>query len=128
MHCSKRRQERLAYAASNAWPPLNLSFQCLLLLWGQRTAYQIAKIVDADYLALRVENGTYGARAIIPLYVGRNADIVCPALNKDRGGAADLLHDSINQAEIVIHLRGAKKYGRHSITLYRISTLDFRRP
>ena len=50
------------------------------------------------------------------------------ALNKDRGGAADLLHDFINQAEIVIHLRGAKKYGRHSITLYRISTFDFRRP
>jgi hypothetical protein len=35
-----------------------------------------------------------------------------------------LLHDFINQAEIVIHLRGAKKYGWHSITLYRISTLD----
>src|SRR6516165_576012 len=143
MHCRKRRQGRLAYAASNAWPPLNLSFQCLLLLGGQGTAYQIAKIVDADdvvlrvlhrliarqilfaedrcltierfipvdeldYLALRVENGTYGARAIIPLYVSRNAYIVCPALYQDRGGAADLLHDSINQAEIVVHLRGAK--------------------
>src|SRR6516164_6392647 len=94
-----------------------LIFSVSALLWGQRTAYQIAKIVDADdvvlrvlhrliarqigfaedrcltiecfipvdefdYLALRVENGTYGARAIIPLYVGRNADIVCPLLTK----------------------------------------------
>jgi hypothetical protein len=31
MHCSKRRQEKLPYAASSAGPPLNLSFQCLPL-------------------------------------------------------------------------------------------------
>src|ERR1700757_1344907 len=92
------------------------------------TIERFIPVDELDYLALRVENGTYGARAIIPLYVGRNADIVCPALNKDRGGAADLLHDFINQAEIVIHFRGTKIYSRHSITLYRVSSLDFRRP
>src|SRR6266478_7877462 len=93
---------------------------------GQRTAYHITKIVDADdvvahvvhrliagqigfaedrrraikrfihvdeldYLALGIENGAYGARAIILRYVGRDSDIVGPTLDEDRGGAADFL-------------------------------------
>ena len=133
-----------AIARSGNTTLLNLSFQCPLLLCSQRTAYQIAEIVDADdiverivhrlitreiglaedrrltierfihvdgldYLALRIENGAYGSRAVIPHYVGRDADIVCPALDKDRGSAPDFLHDLVNHGEIVIHLRGAKK-------------------
>src|SRR6266478_5662378 len=133
----------------------------LLSTCGQRTAYHITKIVDADdvvarvvhrliarqigfaedrrraierfihvdeldYLALGIENGAYGTRAVILLYVCRDADIVGPALNEDRGGAADFLHDLVNQGEVVIHLRRAKKYRRDSLTVHRISAFDFR--
>src|SRR5262249_31938381 len=129
---------------------------------GQRTAYHITKIVDADdvvarvvhrliarqigfaedrrrtierfihvdeldYLALGVENGAYGTRAVILLYVCRDADIVGPALNEDRGGATDFLHDLVNEEEVAIHLRRAKKYCRDSLTAHRISAFDFRR-
>jgi|SRR6516164_4236655 len=108
-------------ARSAKYTLLDLSFQCLLLC-SQRTAYQIAEIVDADdiverivhrlvtreiglaedrrltierfihvdgldYLAPRIENGAYGSRAVIPHYIGRDTDIVCTALDKDRGGA-----------------------------------------
>src|SRR5262249_7321156 len=83
---------------------------------GQRTAYHITKIVDADdvivhvvdrliarqigfaedsrraierfihvdeldYLALGIESGADGTRAVILLYVCRDTDIVGPALN-----------------------------------------------
>ena len=91
------------------------------------TIERFIHVDELDYLALRIENGAYGARAIIPHYVGRDADVVCSALDKDRGGAADFLHDFVNQGEIVIHPRGAKKYSRHSIPGYRVSALDFRR-
>ena len=35
------------------------------------TIERFIPVDELDYLALRVENGTYGARAIIPCYVGR---------------------------------------------------------
>jgi hypothetical protein len=54
------------------------------------------------------------------------ADVVSPALDEDRGGAADFLHNLVNQCEVVVHLRGAKKYGRDALAFHRISAFDFR--
>lgn len=81
---------------------------------------------ELDYLALGIENGAYGARAIILLYIGRDADIVGPALGEDSGSATDFLHNLVNQGEVVIHLRRTKTYRRDGLTAHRISAFDFR--
>ena len=55
----------------------------------RRAIKRFIQVDELDCLSLGIENGAYGTRAVIFLYVCRDADIIGPALNTDRGGAAD---------------------------------------